>query len=131
MLNILQKFLGAETGRNQGQTEAMVDLLLLGMYSDSLISLAENDFIEQAAQQLPWDSGISLSGYLQRVIPKVRAVKGNLEKEGEFLQGIAERLGDAEAKQTALDQLNALLAADGVVQLEEAFMAQVEKALKP
>lgn len=130
MLNIFQKFLGAETERSQSQTEAVVDLLLLGMYSDNLISLAENDFIEQESQQLAWKSGISFGGYLQRVIPKVRAVKGSVEKEGEFLLDIAERLGDAESKQQALDELNALLAADGFVQLEEAFVEQVKQALK-
>lgn len=130
MSNIFQKLLGTEAGRSQSQTEAMVDLLLLGIYSDNLISLAENAFIEQESQQLAWESGISFNGYLQRVIPKVRAVKGNPAKEAEFLLEITERLGNAAAKQKALDQLNALLAADGIVQLEEAFMAQVETALK-
>ena len=130
MINIFQRLLGSDPGRSQAQAEALVDLLLLGMYSDHLISLAENDFIEQEGEQLVWESGISFGGYLQRVIPKVRALQGSVEKEGEFLLDIAERLGDAATKQHALDELNALLAADGVVQLEEAFVAQVKQALK-
>jgi hypothetical protein len=130
MLDIFQTFLGAKAGQSQSQTEALVDLLLLGIYSDNLISLAESDFIDQESEQLPWESGISFGGYLQRVIPKVRAVKGNPEKESEFLLDVAARLGDSEAKQRALDELTALLASDGLVQLEATFVEQVKTALQ-
>ena len=129
MLDIFQTFLGAKAGQSQSQTEALVDLLLLGIYSDNLISLAESDFIDQESEQLPWESGISFGGYLQRVIPKVRAVKGP-EKESEFLLHVAARLGDSEAKQQALDELTALLASDGLVQLEATFVEQVKTALQ-
>ncbi len=130
MLDLFQKFLGTEAGRSQSQTEAMVDLLLLGMYSDNLISLAESNFMQQESQQFTWQSGISFSGYLERTIPKVRITKGDPDQETEFLLDIAQRLGDAETKQTALNQLNSLLAADGVVQMEEAFVKQVKTAFK-
>jgi len=130
MLDIFHTFLGTKDERSQSQTEAMVDLLLMGTYSDNLISLAESDFLDQESEQLPWESGISFGGYLQRVIPKVRAVKGNPEKESEFLLTIAERLGNAEAKQRALDELTALLASDGLVQLEASFVEQVKTALQ-
>jgi hypothetical protein len=131
MLEVFQKLLQDQSKSwGQPQKEALVDLLLLGMYSDNLISLAENEFIETESDQMSWESGISFSGYLQRMIPRVRAAKDSLEQRGEFLLTIAERLGGAEACQRAFDELTALLAADGVVQLEEVFLEDVRKVLK-
>jgi hypothetical protein len=130
MLDVFQKLLGAEgTDWGQPQQEAMVDLLLLGMYSDNLISLAENEFLETEAAQLNWESGISFGGYLQRTIPKVRAAKASPDTKAAFLKEIATRLGGPVAQQKALDELNSLLATDGLVQLEEVFLTEVEQAM--
>ncbi|MFM7426930.1 MAG: hypothetical protein ACKO7W_18345 [Elainella sp.] len=130
MLEVFQKLLGTtELDWGQPQQEAMVDLLLLGMYSDNLISLAENEFLETEATQLTWESGISFGGYLQRTIPKVRTAKASPEAKTAFLNDIMTRLGGPEAQQKALEALNALLAADGLVQLEEVFLAEVKQAM--
>ena len=117
------------SGVNQTQREAMVDLCLLGMYSDSKLSIDEQDFLNEELDKLSWESGISLSSYLQRVIPKVRTATNDANKRGDFLQDIAQRLGDGDFKQTAMDALQELLASDGVAQPESTFMADVKKAL--
>lgn len=117
------------SGVNQTQREAMVDLCLLGMYSDSKLSIDEQDFLNEEFDKLSWESGISFSSYLQRVIPKVRTATDDTDKRGEFLQDIAQRLGDGDFKQTALDSLQELLASDGMVQPESKFMADVKKVL--
>jgi hypothetical protein len=127
---ILQRLLNWHSdGWNQTQKEAMVELYLLGMYSDNLISLAEQDFMEDESANLQWKSGISFSGYLQRTIPKVRSAKGNPQKVQELLENIGERLGRTEFKQKALDELKALLAVDGVVKLEEDFLSEVRRVI--
>ncbi len=117
------------SGVNQTQREAMVDLCLLGMYSDSKLSIDEQDFLNEELDKLSWESGISLSSYLQRVIPKVRTATNDANKRGDFLQDIAQRLGDGDFKQTAMDALQELLASDGVAQPESTFMDDVKKAL--
>jgi hypothetical protein len=99
------------------------------MYSDDSITLAEQDFIENESTQLQWTSGISFGGYLQRVIPKVRAAKGNSPKTNDLLQSISDRLGRDELKRSAVDELEKLLASDGVAVMEEAFLAEVKRVL--
>ncbi|MBM0741557.1 hypothetical protein JOY44_08000 [Phormidium sp. CLA17] len=107
----------------------MVDLCLLGMYSDDLISLAEQDFIENESTQLKWESGISFSGYLQRTIPKIRSAKVDSQKVEDLLQNISERLGSDELKRKASSELEKLLASDEVVKLEEEFLSKVQKVM--
>jgi hypothetical protein len=113
-------------GWNQTQREAMVDLCLLGMYSDDLISLAEQDFMEDESINLKWESGISLSGYLQRTIPKIRSLKDDPQKVEELLKNISDRLGSDEFKRKASSELEKLLSTDGVVKLEEEFLSKVK-----
>ncbi|WP_171573088.1 hypothetical protein [Leptolyngbya sp. Cla-17] len=126
---LFQKLLKHSDGWNQTQKEAMVDLCLLGMYSDDLISLAEQDFIENESTQLKWESGISFSGYLQRTIPKIRSAKVDSQKVEDLLQNISERLGSDELKRKASSELEKLLASDEVVKLEEEFLSKVQKVM--
>lgn len=130
MQALFQKLFNQQpSGISQLQREAMVDLCLLGMYSDSKLSIDEQDFLDDEFNKLSWESGISLGSYLQRVIPKVRSATNDAQEQEEFLQNIAQRLGDGDFKQTAIDSLQELLAADGIVQPESKFMADVRKAL--
>ena len=114
---------------NQVQREALVDLCLLGMYSDSLVTIAEQNFFEAESTRLKWDSGIPFSSYLQRAIPKVRSVKNDSQKMKELLQDIDQRLESSEFKRIAIDELEKLLVADGVVKLEEEFLAEVKTVI--
>ncbi len=114
---------------NQTQKEAMIDLCLLGMYLDDLISLAEQDFMETEFMHLKWNSETAFSIYLQRAISKIRLVKADPQKAQDFLQNISERLESNELKIVASSELEKLLAADGVVKLEEDFLAEVKKVM--
>lgn len=130
MQEFFQNLLKSQFGDwNQTQKEALVDLCLLGMYSDALISVAEQDFMENESTQLKWESGISFSGYLQRVIPKVRKVKNDAEQKKELLQNIAERLGNNESKINAVASLEKLLSTDGLVKIEEEFLGEVKSVM--
>ena len=130
MQDFFQNLLESQFGDwNQTQKEALVDLCLLGMYSDALISVAEQDFIENESTQLKWESGISFSGYLQRVIPKVRKVKNDAHQKKELLQNIAERLGNNESKINAVAELEKLLSTDGIVKIEEEFLGEVKSVM--
>jgi hypothetical protein len=129
MKGLFQKVLKHSDGWDQIQKEAMIDLCLLGMHSDNSITLAEQDFIENEATQLQWTSGISFNSYLQRVIPKVRSAKGNISKTTDLLQTISDRLGNDELKRSAVDELEKLLASDGVAAMEETFLAEVKRVL--
>jgi hypothetical protein len=114
---------------NQAQREALVDLCLLGMYSDTRVSLAEQDFLNAESAQMQWESGISFDLYLQTTIAKVRAVKNDPLKTQELIQDIARRLGSDEFKRKAISELEQMLSTDGVVNLEQAFLTQVKTVM--
>lgn len=130
MQAFFQKLLKLPSGEwNQTQKEALVDLCLLGMYSDDKISTAEQDFIDHESTQLKWDSGISFGGYLQRKIPQVRGVRNNSQKTKEMLVNIADRLQDHNLKLKAVEELEKLLSIDGVVKVEEEFLLEVKTVM--
>jgi hypothetical protein len=130
MQNFFQKLFHVNSHEiEQSQREALVDLCLLGMYSDTLVSLAEQDFLNAEFIQLNWESGISFDVYLQTTTAKVRAVKNDSLKMQELIQDISQRLGSDEFKQKAIDELEKLISTDGVVKLEEEFLTEVKTVM--
>ena len=130
MQALFQKLFNQQpSGVSQTQREAMVDICLLGMYSDSKLSMDEQDFLGDTFDKLTWESGISFSSYLQRVTPKVRTATEDSQTLEEFLQDISQRLGDDDFKQRAVDSLQDLLETDGMVPKESQFMTNVRKAM--
>lgn len=130
MQEFFQNLLKSQYGDwSQTQREALVDLCLLGMYSDNLISLAEQGFIQNEFTQLKWESGISFSGYLQRVIPKIRKVKNDFQQKKELLQNIADRLENNDSKRKAVAELEKLLSTDGIVKIEEEFLEEIKSVM--
>ncbi|AFY93448.1 hypothetical protein [Chamaesiphon minutus] len=129
MQNFFQKLFDRSSETNQVQREALVDLCLLGMYSDTLVSLAEQDFLDAQSARLPWESGMSFDLYLQTTIPKVRALKNDPLKIKELIQDIDRRLGSDEFKRNAIDELENLLSTDGIIKIEGEFLTQVKAVI--
>ncbi len=113
----------------QPQREALVDLLLLGMYTDHLLSVAEADLLEEKLWDLPWESGQALSIYLQVNMPKIRMAYENLSNRLQLLQSIRDRLPTPQARQDAFQKLQEFLAVDGVAGGEQEFLTQVRTVL--
>jgi hypothetical protein len=129
MQNFFQKLFDCSSETNQVQREALVDLCLLGMYSDTLVSLAEQDFLEAQSARLPWESGTSFDLYLQTTIPKVRAIKNDPLKIKELIQDIDRRLGSDAFKSNAIYELETLLSTDGIIKIEGEFLTQVKEVM--
>ena len=133
MIKILKKFLGKDDAKiqaepfTQSQREALIDLLLLGMYADNMLSLAENQFLDDEVQELTWDSPTSLSAYLSAAIYRVRMAEEHQEKREALLQSVKERFGDVQGKQGALIVLKDLLASDGTAEQEQKFFAEIQR----
>ncbi len=113
----------------QPQREALVDLLLLGMHTDRVLSVAEADSLAAALAELPWESGQALSIYLQANMPKIRLAAEHLSNRRQLLTSIRDRLGTPEMCQEAYRKLQAFLAVDGVAREEREFLNQVRMVL--
>jgi len=113
----------------QPQREALVDLLLLGMYTDHVLSVAEGDLLAAKLEDLPWESGQALSIYLQVNMPKIRMAYEHLPNRLQLLQSIRDRLPTPETRQDAYQKLQEFLAVDGVANDEQEFLTQVRTVL--
>ena len=130
MMDFFQRLIQSQdAGSTQTQKEAMVDLLLLGMYADHTLSLAEQDFVNNEGTQIKWESGISFSGYQERTIPKVRTAQGDVTTRSKFIDGIRDRLGTLAACERAIAELKALMLVDGVVPIEQEFIDDISAQL--
>lgn len=131
MMDFFQRLLNSqEASSTQTQKEAMVDLLLLGMYADHTLSLAEQDFVNNEGTQIQWESGISFSGYLERTIPKVRTAQTDATTRTKFIDGIRDRLGNPAACERAIAELKALMLIDGVAKIEQDFIDEISTLMK-
>ena len=131
MIDVFKRILGKEATQaesfTQPQREALLDLLLLGMYADNMLSMAENQFLDDEMEELVWDSLTSPSAYLSAAIHRVRTAEEDIEKRNALLQSIKERFGDVHGKQGALLVLKDLLASDGTAEQEQTFLTEIQR----
>ncbi len=131
MIDLLKRIFSQDVVQEQPftqpQREALIDLLLLGMYADHTLSLAENQFLDDEVEELVWDSPTSPGAYLSAAIHRVRSAEESAEKRNALLQSITERFGNVHGKQGALIVLNDLLTSDGMAEQEQALMAEIQR----
>lgn len=133
-MNLLKKLF--KTGQStsdaltQPEREAILDLLLIGVYSDNHIALAESALIDAESETFDWVSGTSLDLYLFDATNRARTASDNPNAEIEFLESIAERLPNPNARILATNLLNRLFLSDGKSPEERQFMERVERALE-
>ncbi len=113
----------------QPQREAIFDLLLLGMYADSNLKLAENTQVYALTEQLGWDSYQDRSEYSETATAHVRAANETNGATFAFLSQLGTRLGDDDVKKLALGLLAELLGADHHTVESEAGFYQKAQAI--
>ena len=111
----------------QRQREALVDLLLFGMFADRNLKVSEDQRILSVIQEIGWQSYQTPDLYFQSAIAKVRDASETREGTRYRLHKISEALGDAETRALALNQLAKFLALDGAVDLDEANFLNAAK----
>lgn len=113
MQGLFRRTKASADGLNQGQREAIVDLLVFGMYSDGKVSLAEDQLIQRRLEAMDWQAVESVENYYDRAVTRVRDVMGYPESRRSFLAGIGERLGDAATRERSFDLCHQLFLSDG------------------
>ena len=127
LLNRAQTMLSRD-GLHQSEREAIIDLLLLGLYADNHISVVENDVVLQAIADFDWTSVATADIYINTATYRVREAAASPKTEQQFLMEIVLRLHSKEAQHTATTLLAKLLNADGTNEAENAFMRRVYDA---
>jgi len=113
------------------QHAAVVDLLVLALYSDEAIDTAELDALDAFdAAHADWDEGpFSVEQYLPVATAKVRAA---LDREGgaaELMADAASRIGSAALRAATIGYCEEILRVDGLTVEEGEFLQGVRRAL--
>ncbi|MBV6625347.1 MAG: tellurite resistance TerB family protein [Rivularia sp. (in: Bacteria)] len=103
----------------QNEREAIIELMMMIMYSDKNLKLAEDEAIKEYATSIKWESPLSLEFYFGKVTPKIRTALSNDEKMHVFLKDINTRIESEAVKAQVLLVCNDLAMADAEFSAEE------------
>jgi hypothetical protein len=112
----------------QPQREALINILVLGMYSDNHLSLAEDEALNRFVDAIGWESGTGRTVFVNSAIARCQA----LSTEQDFvtyIQTNAAAFSEPEAKAAALQQLTDFLKVDGISPAEAPFLATFSQVL--
>jgi hypothetical protein len=112
----------------QKQREAVVDLLLLGMFADAPLRVSEDQKLLSVIEEIGWESYQAPDLYLQSAIARARDASDTEGGIKQRLVKIAVELNETGLRQRALDYLTQFLGVDGAVDAEESKFLELTKA---
>lgn len=114
---------------DQPSREALVELLLLSLYLDDHLSLAEDETLSQALESIGWESSTPRDAFILRTFSQVRSVTASPLESDAFLDSRAAIIKQAGAAAPAITWLTRTLAADGISSSERRFLTRLEALL--
>ena len=112
---------------NQKQREALVDLLLLGMFADGSLKVSDDQKLLSVIEEIGWESYQTPDLYFQSAIAKARDAADTEIGTRSRLKKINKRLASDDVRQLALDRLERFLNLDGEPALEESKFLELAK----
>ncbi|MGF1672645.1 MAG: hypothetical protein ACFCUV_03045 [Rivularia sp. (in: cyanobacteria)] len=109
----------AKQDLTQNEREAIIELMMMTMYSDKNLKLAEDELIQEYVSNIKWESPLSVDFYFGKVTPKIRTALQDKEKMNAFLIDINNRLESEAVKTQVLQLCNDLAIADADFSSEE------------
>lgn len=111
----------------QDSRESLIELLFLALYLDDHLSLAEDEVLTAALDNLGWDATRPREIFIFQAFAKAREAAADPTQTDAYLESHATRVrGDASA---AITWLYKVLGADGISPAEERFLKKLEKLL--
>lgn len=118
-------------GFSEQQREALVDLLVLGMYADTHLASAEDYRMRRVLDSLGMQNEESRTRLLDGSISRVRQLRRGSGGDRSYVETLAEAFPEAAERQQVWVALGSLLSSDGKVTAEETeFLAMVRDIFK-
>jgi hypothetical protein len=111
---------------NQKQREALVDLLLLGMFADGSLKVSDDQKLLSVIEEIGWESYQTPDLYFQSAIAKAREA-ADTEMGTRSRLKINEGLASDDARQLALERLERFLSLDSARAVEESKFLELAK----
>jgi hypothetical protein len=112
---------------NQKQREALVDLLLLGMFADGSLKVSDDQKLLSVIEEIGWESYQTPDLYFQSAIAKARDAADSEARTLARLKKINDGLASDEIRQQAFERLQRFLNVDGEPGLEESKFLELAK----
>jgi hypothetical protein len=113
---------------NQKQREALVDLLLLGMFADGSLKVSDDQKLLSVIEEIGWESYQTPDLYFQSAIAKARDAADTEPGTVARLKKIRDSLASDEIRQQAIERLEKFLSLDGRPGVEESKFLELAKA---
>jgi hypothetical protein len=110
------------------QRTAIIDLLLLAIYSDSHISISEEEALDKAIAEQGWDSEYPKDLYLAKASARAREAAESDDTLKAKIKECAAFFTTAPAQAAAYSIVHSVLSADGVADPEQKFLSKLNKA---
>lgn len=115
------------TGFNQDQKQALLDLLIIGMYADHNLTSTEDARVEQVLDTFQFSSDYERNQFSDAAYTRARNQSGSPEAIRAYVGQIAGHFPTREIRQRAYDILDDLLTSDGKVTSEESKLLAAAK----
>ncbi len=109
------------------QRQALLDLLVLGMYSDDNLTVAEDAVVQSLLDTFQFDSDYSRNRYLDASIARVRENAQTTDSERAYAVSLAQIFASPENQRAVCETLERLLASDDGVSAKESRLLSVVK----
>ena len=113
----------------QDSRESLIELLFLALYLDDHLSLAEDEVLTAALDNLGWDTTSPRELFIFQAFAKAREAASDGLKTEDYLVSHAERIKRDNTASPAITWLYKVLGADGISSSEERFLKKLEKLL--
>ena len=112
----------------QPQREALLDLVILSIFTDSHLSIKEDEALENAFAAIGWEAEKPREIFICTSMSRARRAVDSATGESEYIRTRVAAFNDAAVQAFALDLLQKTLAADGTAESEAEFLAKVKAA---
>lgn len=107
------------TGFTQEQKDALLDLLIVGMYADHNLASAEDDRVQKLLDTLAFASDYERDKFSDAAFTRASRQSGSPEAIHAFVAQAASHFPTPDVRKKAYDVLEDLLTSDGRVSAEE------------
>jgi len=115
---------------NEPQRQALLDLLILGMYTDGHLAAAEDTQLRQLLGKMGFDSEYDRDRALDASATRVRIAAANSEAVRAYATSLAHVFAERDQRRQVYELLNEFLASDEQITTPERnFSAAVREAL--